>query len=243
MRKGKVRLVPKKRKPSKLKIAIRAALAAKRAEREAMRVARRTVEQIVDSMFPPHAFSTVDEEGEDVVMTDTTSPPPTAGAPAVLSKKVRSYVTQMLSKELDAVVEQMLSDLIRFQQRKNAKKRYVTGIRETMQKVKAGLCKCVLMPPDLPFLEGEHGLNETVDSLITECGRRNVPVIFVFTLRRLTRVMHRPQNRVRISCVGLLRVDGAEEAYKHASEIAERERQRYRELRNPELAKRPITPS
>ena len=67
----------------------------------------------------------------------------------------------MVTDEINAVVEQLLQDLVRFQDRQyhrdpvraKSKRRYVCGLREVYKHLEVGRLKCVIIPPNLDHIQ------------------------------------------------------------------------------------------
>lgn len=154
--------------------------------------------------------------------------------PRLLSAAVRGYVTQMLSKDLDAAVTALVQTLIRFQKRAmsinptkaNARRRYVSGFKECLQRVKRGQCRCLIVATDLEEIQI---LDDKLRSLLKEAAARNIQVVFSQTRHRLAQAMFKPRA-VTVTCIALLMVDGAEEEYARVTALASELRARYATL-------------
>eukprot|EP00762_Andalucia_godoyi_P004306 ANDGO_05515.mRNA.1 hypothetical protein len=214
----------KKKKFSRLKLAIKA----EHKQQRTLAMCESIVRGVLETAFGKDFFTyKADQllEQERLVSTPGNQ---------VLSKKFRSFMSQMVSEKLNAIASNLLSELVRFQKRTlnnpfkaRTRRRYVIGLRETLQKVKAGLCKCVILVPDLPAYDA---LDVKIHEILSACRLRSIPVVFALSLRRLGRCMGRPERAVKVSCVCIQRADGAEELFKKLLVMAEEERLRYSEV-------------
>ena len=67
----------------------------------------------------------------------------------------------MVSDTINSVVEQLLHELVRFQDRQHhkdpirakSKRRYVCGLREVRKHLELGKLKCVIIPPNLDHIQ------------------------------------------------------------------------------------------
>ena len=71
------------------------------------------------------------------------------------------YCSHMVTDEINSVVELLLQDLVRFQDRQHlrdpvrtkSKRRYVCGLREVCKHLGLGKLKCVIIPPNLDHIQ------------------------------------------------------------------------------------------
>lgn len=85
-----------------------------------------------------------------------------------------SYCSQVLSKEVDACVTDLLKELVRFQDRMyqkdpikaKTKRRLVLGLREVLKHLRLRKLKCVIISPNCEKIQSKG--NSTVLSLV--CG-------------------------------------------------------------------------
>ena len=85
-----------------------------------------------------------------------------------------SYCSQMLSKEVDACVTDLLKELVRFQDRMyqkdpvkaKAKRRLVLGLREVLKHLKLRKLKCIIISPNCEKIQSKG--KGTIWSLV--CG-------------------------------------------------------------------------
>lgn len=74
-----------------------------------------------------------------------------------------SYCSQMLSKEVDACVTDLLKELVRFQDRMyqkdpvkaKAKRRLVLGLREVLKHLKLRKLKCIIISPNCEKIQSK----------------------------------------------------------------------------------------
>lgn len=60
------------------------------------------------------------------------------------------------------------------------------------------------LPPPLPLL---GGINEHVQTILSSCSEKNIPVVFALTRRGLGWVLRKPH---RVGCVGIFSYAGSE---------------------------------
>ena len=68
-----------------------------------------------------------------------------------------------MKEEINACVEHLLTDLVRFQDRMylkdpikaKAKRRYVCGLREVLKHLKLKKLRCIILPPNLDRIQSE----------------------------------------------------------------------------------------
>ena len=148
-----------------------------------------------------------------------------------LSRPVRGYVNQALSKELDDTIFKMLELLFKYQERvrlddpvkAKLRRRLVLGLHEVRRGVKARNCICVIISSNVEDLQK---LDEKINEIITLCNTpptiaaelwKPIPIIFVSNKRKLGMCL---KKRVSISCVGVYSADGAHEQFKSALKLA-----------------------
>ncbi|KAF4699269.1 SIS binding protein [Perkinsus olseni] len=164
---------------------------------------------------------------------------------------LRSMFKTYLSPELDALVQDMLEDLHRYQERAKEnpakfkkRKRFVTGLREVSRALRLGKLKGVIVAPNMHSSESSGGLDERVVEIVDEASmgggssapakskldtdRQAVPVVFALSKNRLGKACGKP---VRQCAVGLLSVEGAERKWKQITEMTEELRRKWLEER------------
>ncbi|XP_021783562.1 selenocysteine insertion sequence-binding protein 2 isoform X9 [Papio anubis] len=83
--------------------------------------------------------------------------------PKIHSRRFRDYCSQMLSKEVDACVTDLLKELVRFQDRMyqkdpvkaKTKRRLVLGLREVLKHLKLKKLKCVIISPNCEKIQSK----------------------------------------------------------------------------------------
>lgn len=144
------------------------------------------------------------------------------------STSVRSYVTQVLSIELDQVVTELLLKLkelyARFKDDKGKRKshkRFVAGLKEAISACDKGyrLDRTLLslfVAPDIENTSNE--LQCQIDLLLTKCSAANVPVIFCLNRKLLGKTIK--NGAVKLAVVGVLNVSGAEQLHQTVVELS-----------------------
>ncbi|XP_055283494.1 selenocysteine insertion sequence-binding protein 2-like isoform X1 [Moschus berezovskii] len=190
MKKGKQREVPKAKKPTPLKKII----LKERQERKQQRLH----ENALSPAFPSDDVQDVQDEesgGDDQVLRppdvlgetkESVSCVPVAeskseeqlgaepqketeACPKIHSRRFRDYCSQMLSKEVDACVTDLLKELVRFQDRMyqkdpvkaKAKRRLVLGLREVLKHLKLRKLKCIIISPNCEKIQSKVPLGCT----------------------------------------------------------------------------------
>ena len=136
---------------------------------------------------------------------------------------VEAYVSHSITEELNKKVSEFLSKLIAWQERSrrmdpmNAKKkkRLVCGMREAAKAVTLGKVKVLIVAPNVQPLpsNASEGKNPSypVDSILQDCQKHNVPIIFALTRRKMGNLLGQRKN---ISLFAILNVSGAEDDLK-----------------------------
>jgi ribosomal protein L7Ae-like RNA K-turn-binding protein len=150
-----------------------------------------------------------------------------------LTRPVRDYVNQALSKDLDELVVSMISTLFKYQERARAedpikaklRRRLVMGLHEVRRGVRSRKCIAVIVAPNI---EDIAKLDESVDEILTLCttppvGLANdmiwepIPVIFAANKKSLAKAVGK---RTSVSCIGVYSADGAHEQYKQCLSLS-----------------------
>jgi ribosomal protein L7Ae-like RNA K-turn-binding protein len=141
----------------------------------------------------------------------------------------REYVTQMLTKDLDLAIQELLEKLKFFYDRKKQEKsnkkiqkRFVKGFKECLKKSYDGSLKLLIMAPDIERVEGEGGLDDLVKELLASCSTHNIPVVFGLSMRSLGFTMI--NGAALVSVVGILDFSSCETLFKKVAELGERNR-------------------
>ncbi|XP_019822191.2 selenocysteine insertion sequence-binding protein 2 isoform X4 [Bos indicus] len=256
MKKGKQREVPKAKKPTPLKKII----LKERQERKQQRLQ----ENALSPAFPSDDVQDVQDEesgGDDQVlrppdmlgeMKESVSCVPvveskseeqpgaepqkeTEACPKIHSRRFRDYCSQMLSKEVDACVTDLLKELVRFQDRMyqkdpvkaKAKRRLVLGLREVLKHLKLRKLKCIIISPNCEKIQSKGGLDDTLHTIIDYACDQNIPFVFALNRKALGRSLNKA---VPVSVVGIFSYDGAQDQFHKMVELTMAARQAYRTM-------------
>ncbi|KAM9700506.1 selenocysteine insertion sequence-binding protein 2 isoform 9-T9 [Dama dama] len=257
MKKGKQREVPKAKKPTPLKKII----LKERQERKQQRLQ----ENALSPAFPSDDVQDVQDEesgGDDQVLRppdvlgetkESVSCVPVAeskseeqlgaepqketeACPKIHSRRFRDYCSQMLSKEVDACVTDLLKELVRFQDRMyqkdpvkaKAKRRLVLGLREVLKHLKLRKLKCIIISPNCEKIQSKAGgLDDTLRTIIDYACDQNIPFVFALNRKALGRSLNKA---VPVSVVGIFSYDGAQDQFHRMVELTMAARQAYRTM-------------
>ncbi|KAF0882618.1 SEBP2 protein, partial [Crocuta crocuta] len=178
--------------------------------------------------------------------------PDGAGCPRIHSRRFRDYCSQMLSKEVDACVTDLLKELVRFQDRMyqkdpvkaKTKRRLVLGLREVLKHLKLRKLKCIIISPNCEKIQAKGGLDDTLHTIIGYACEQNIPFVFALSRKALGRSLNKA---VPVSVVGIFSYDGAQDQFHRMVELTMAARQAYKmmlENARQELAgePEPLTP-
>ena len=98
------------------------------------------------------------------------------------SSVLNSYCDHDLSKELDKHIDELMKDLVRFQDRQHAenpikakiKRRYVVGLREIKKFLQVKKITMLLLAPDVEPIQSKGGLDDVISELINLCQENEV---------------------------------------------------------------------
>ncbi|XP_035930955.1 selenocysteine insertion sequence-binding protein 2 isoform X3 [Halichoerus grypus] len=261
MKKGKQREVPKAKKPTSLKKII----LKERQERKQQRLQENAVSPAPASDAVLDGESGGDEalEPADPSEGPETSPcsapvlegrseelpraelqkevegchlvPNGAGCPKIHSRRFRDYCSQMLSKEVDACVTDLLKELVRFQDRMyqkdpvkaKTKRRLVLGLREVLKHLKLRKLKCIIISPNCEKIQSKGGLDDTLHTIIDYACEQNIPFVFALNRKALGRSLNKA---VPVSVVGIFSYDGAQDQFHRMVELTMAARQAYKTM-------------
>ncbi|XP_021550020.1 selenocysteine insertion sequence-binding protein 2 isoform X6 [Neomonachus schauinslandi] len=261
MKKGKQREVPKAKKPTSLKKII----LKERQERKQQRLQENAVSPALASDAVPDGESGGDEalEPADPSEGPEASPcsapmlegrseelpraelqkevegchlvPNGAGCPKIHSRRFRDYCSQMLSKEVDACVTDLLKELVRFQDRMyqkdpvkaKTKRRLVLGLREVLKHLKLRKLKCIIISPNCEKIQSKGGLDDTLHTIIDYACEQNIPFVFALNRKALGRSLNKA---VPVSVVGIFSYDGAQDQFHRMVELTMAARQAYKTM-------------
>nr|XP_026263167.1 selenocysteine insertion sequence-binding protein 2 isoform X5 [Urocitellus parryii] len=261
MKKGKQREVPKAKKPTSLKKII----LKEREERKQQRLQENAAaagddtpdaESGADDQAPDQAGPTGPEDMEESVSSspavegkseegldtelqrDMDACPPAsdlAAVPKIHSRRFRDYCSQMLSKEVDACVTDLLKELVRFQDRMyqkdpvkaKTKRRLVLGLREVLKHLKLRKLKCIIISPNCEKIQSKGGLDDTLHTIIDYACEQNIPFVFALNRKALGRSLNKA---VPVSVVGIFSYDGAQDQFHKMVELTMAARQAYKTM-------------
>ncbi|XP_048383867.1 selenocysteine insertion sequence-binding protein 2-like isoform X2 [Stegostoma tigrinum] len=157
--------------------------------------------------------------------------------PKIHSRRFREYCSQVLSKEVDNHVTDLLKELVRFQDRlyqkdpikAKKKRRIVMGLREVLKHLKLKKLKCVIISPNCERIQSKGGLDETLHTIIEVAREQEIPFVFALNRKALGRCVNKA---VPVSVVGIFSYDGAESQFHQMVELTEEARKAYQEMLN-----------
>ncbi|XP_048359580.1 selenocysteine insertion sequence-binding protein 2 isoform X2 [Sphaerodactylus townsendi] len=155
--------------------------------------------------------------------------------PKIHSRRFRDYCTQVLCKEVDICVTDLLKELVRFQDRQyqkdpvkaKTKRRLVMGLREVLKHLKLKKLKCVIISPNCEKIQSKGGLDETLHLIIDSACEQNIPFIFALNRKALGRCLNKA---VPVSVVGIFSYDGAQDCFHKMVELTMEARLAYKEM-------------
>ncbi|XP_075405939.1 selenocysteine insertion sequence-binding protein 2 isoform X1 [Tenrec ecaudatus] len=255
-KKGKQREVPKAKKPTSLKKIILKERQEKKQQRLQENVA--TDMQDIESSGDDQSFQQDDLSGEmeeslpstlaeerreeEPVRAEPQSDSETChlrldstSFPKIHSRRFRDYCSQMLSKEVDACVMDLLKELVRFQDRMyqkdpvkaKTKRRLVLGLREVLKHLKLKKLKCVIISPNCEKIKSKGGLDDTLHTIIDYACEQNIPFVFALNRKALGRSLNKA---VPVSVVGIFSYDGAQDQFHKMVELTMVARQEYKTM-------------
>ncbi|XP_047615557.1 selenocysteine insertion sequence-binding protein 2 isoform X13 [Phacochoerus africanus] len=264
MKKGKQREVPKAKKPTSLKKII----LKERQERKQQRLQENAVspalagddlqdgerggddqalEQLDPSGETEESVSCASVENKSEERLGAELQKEAEACPKIHSRRFRDYCSQMLSKEVDACVTDLLKELVRFQDRMyqkdpvkaKTKRRLVLGLREVLKHLKLRKLKCIIISPNCEKIQSKGGLDDTLHTIIDYACEQNIPFVFALNRKALGRSLNKA---VPVSVVGIFSYDGAQDQFHKMVELTMAARQAYRtmlEKARQELAAEP----
>ncbi|NWZ32078.1 SEBP2 protein, partial [Asarcornis scutulata] len=155
--------------------------------------------------------------------------------PKIHSRRFRDYCSQVLSKEVDSCVTDLLRELVRFQDRMYQKdpvkakirRRLVMGLREVLKHLRLNRLKCVIISPNCEKIQSKGGLDETLHNIIDCACEQNIPFVFALNRRALGRCVNKS---VPVSVVGIFSYDGAQDHFHRMVQLTEEARKAYRDM-------------
>ncbi|XP_068279656.1 selenocysteine insertion sequence-binding protein 2 isoform X2 [Nyctibius grandis] len=164
-----------------------------------------------------------------------TSKQPTSNLPKIHSRNFRDYCSQVLSKEVDSCVTDLLKELVRFQDRlyqkdpvkAKIKRRLVMGLREVLKHLKLKKLKCVIISPNCEKIQSKGGLDETLHNIIDCACEQNIPFVFALNRKALGRCVNKA---VPVSVVGIFSYDGAQDHFHRMVQLTTEARKAYKDM-------------
>ncbi|XP_029474310.1 selenocysteine insertion sequence-binding protein 2 [Rhinatrema bivittatum] len=155
--------------------------------------------------------------------------------PKIHSRRFREYCSQVLSKEVDSCVTELLKELVRFQDRlyqkdpikAKTKRRLVMGLREVLKHLKLRKLECVIISPNCEKIQSKGGLDETLHTIIACACEQNIPFVFALNRKALGRCLNKA---VPVSVVGIFSYDGAQDYFHKMVELTMKGRQAYKDM-------------
>ncbi|XP_011370671.1 selenocysteine insertion sequence-binding protein 2 isoform X4 [Pteropus vampyrus] len=258
MKKGKQREVPKAKKPTSLKKII----LKERQERKQQRLQENAVssaftsDDVQDvessgddltleqapgeaeaSLCSAHESKSEEPLGAEIHKEAETYHlgPDGTGCPKIHSRRFRDYCSQVLSKEVDACVMDLLKELVRFQDRMyqkdpikaKTKRRLVLGLREVLKHLRLRKLKCVIISPNCEKIQSKGGLDDTLHTIIDYACKQDIPFVFALNRKALGRSLNKA---VPVSVVGIFSYDGAQDQFHKMVELTVAARQAYKTM-------------
>ncbi|XP_062399744.1 selenocysteine insertion sequence-binding protein 2-like [Sardina pilchardus] len=155
--------------------------------------------------------------------------------PKIHSRKFRDYCNQVLSKDVDECVTNLLKELVRFQDRlylkdprkARIKRRLVMGLREVLKHLRLHKVKCVIISPNCERIQSKGGLDEALYTIINTCREQDIPFVFALSRKALGRCVNKA---VPVSLVGIFNYDGAQDLYHKMIELSSEARKAYDDM-------------
>ncbi|XP_042176388.1 selenocysteine insertion sequence-binding protein 2 isoform X1 [Oncorhynchus tshawytscha] len=199
-----------------------------------------TSPSVLEEQSEVHGETEGDTEEETEKETEETEEPTNQSQPQpcppfrpkIHSRKFRDYCSQVLSKDVDECVTNLLKELVRFQDRlyqkdpmkARMKRRLVMGLREVLKHLKLRKVKCVVISPNCERIQSKGGLDEALHTIIDTCREQGVPFVFALSRKALGRCVNKA---VPVSLVGIFNYDGAQDHYHKMIELSSEARRAY----------------
>ncbi|XP_069481756.1 selenocysteine insertion sequence-binding protein 2 [Ambystoma mexicanum] len=184
---------------------------------------------------PDGMVQCISEVINDATVHNTPATPVNPSLPKIHSRRFREYCNQVLSKEVDSCVTDLLKELVRFQDRlfqkdpvkAKVKRRLVMGLREVLKHLKLKKIKCVIISPNCEKIQSKGGLDETLQTIIACACEQNIPFVFALNRKALGRCVNKA---VPVSVVGIFSYDGAQDLFHKICELTMQARQDYKDM-------------
>ncbi|XP_069083653.1 selenocysteine insertion sequence-binding protein 2 [Pleurodeles waltl] len=185
--------------------------------------------------YPDNVVQSCSEVIHDGAALNTPSASANPSLPKIHSRRFREYCNQVLSKEVDSCVTDLLKELVRFQDRlfqkdpvkAKVKRRLVMGLREVLKHLKLKKLKCVIISPNCEKIQSKGGLDETLQTIIACACEQNIPFVFALSRKALGRCLNKA---VPVSVVGIFSYDGAQDHFHKMCELTMKAREDYNDM-------------
>ncbi|XP_064355876.1 selenocysteine insertion sequence-binding protein 2-like isoform X1 [Dromaius novaehollandiae] len=172
---------------------------------------------------------------KDSTESSTASKQLNSSLPKIHSRRFRDYCSQVLSKEVDSCVTDLLKELVRFQDRlyqkdpvkAKIKRRLVMGLREVLKHLRLKKLKCVIISPNCEKIQSKGGLDETLHNIIDCACEQNIPFVFALNRKALGRCVNKA---VPVSVVGIFSYDGAQDHFHRMVQLTTEARKAYKDM-------------
>ncbi|XP_062456596.1 selenocysteine insertion sequence-binding protein 2 isoform X2 [Rhea pennata] len=172
---------------------------------------------------------------KDFTESSTASKQLNSNLPKIHSRRFRDYCSQVLSKEVDSCVTDLLKELVRFQDRlyqkdpvkAKIKRRLVMGLREVLKHLRLKKLKCVIISPNCEKIQSKGGLDETLHNIIDCACEQNIPFVFALNRKALGRCVNKA---VPVSVVGIFSYDGAQDHFHRMVQLTTEARKAYKDM-------------
>ena len=101
----------------------------------------------------------------------------------------------------------------------------MVGLHEVIKKLKIGEMKMIILATDLEKVDYERGTDEVINELVQTCRRMQVPLVFSYDRYKLG-CLAKYQGQ-KISCVGILNFQGANDIFNRLVELTDELREQF----------------
>ncbi len=105
----------------------------------------------------------------------------------------------------------------------------MAGLRESLRALESNKLKCVILAPNIDEVSAEGGLDDMVHQVIKLCKSSQIPYVFALKKKTLGAALGK---KMKMSCVGIINPDGANETFHQIIKLAEKGKQTYHSLLN-----------
>jgi ribosomal protein L7Ae-like RNA K-turn-binding protein len=141
-------------------------------------------------------------------------------------RKVRSYVMQELSADLDHAAALLLDRINHFHRwhesmKDVGKRRYTIGLKEVTRRLKQNQIVGLVIAPDIDGSTDHGGLDDRMREVLGFAYQHEIPVMFALSRHRIGRAIGKTLN---ISILGITDVTGARTLFDQATAMASAQR-------------------